>query len=200
MAMKYVPIFFDWPETTQDLNQENKGNLIDAIVEYASGEREQQEIIRSLMPVERVAFRFLCAQVDRVYEISGKRSVAGSKRTITESESKPQQTPAKPEEQSKPKQTRFIPPTVEEVSAYCRERNNKVDAEQFVAFYESKGWRIGNQSMKNWKSAIVTWEKRETDTKPIGKRVEAQNYTQRNYQQKQETPEEILRRLNGGTA
>jgi hypothetical protein len=37
---------------------------------------------------------------------------------------------------------------------------SKVDAESFVAFYESKDWMIGKNKMKNWKSAIVTWEKR----------------------------------------
>jgi predicted phage replisome organizer len=55
---------------------------------------------------------------------------------------------------------KFTPPTVEEVKAYCEERNNGIDAEWFVAFYSSKGWKVGNQPMKSWKSAIVTWEKR----------------------------------------
>ena len=55
---------------------------------------------------------------------------------------------------------KFTPPTVEEVKAYCEERNNGIDAEWFVAFYGSKGWKVGNQPMKNWKSAIITWEKR----------------------------------------
>ena len=54
---------------------------------------------------------------------------------------------------------RFVPPTVEEVRAYCSERNNGIDAEAFVAFYESKGWMIGKNKMKSWKSAVITWEK-----------------------------------------
>lgn len=54
----------------------------------------------------------------------------------------------------------FQPPSVEEVRRYCEERNNGIDAEAFVAFYESKGWMIGKNKMKNWKSAIVTWEKK----------------------------------------
>lgn len=60
-----------------------------------------------------------------------------------------------------PKRSRFIPPTVEEVRAYCNERGNCVDAEQFCAFYESKGWRVGNQPMKSWQAAVLTWERRE---------------------------------------
>ena len=58
------------------------------------------------------------------------------------------------------KSTKFIPPTVEEVRDYCKERGNDIDAEEFVAFYESKGWMIGKNKMKNWKSAIITWENR----------------------------------------
>ena len=57
------------------------------------------------------------------------------------------------------KKVRFEKPTVEEVDAYCKERNNGIDAEAFIAFYESKGWLIGKTPMKSWKSAIITWEK-----------------------------------------
>jgi hypothetical protein len=56
---------------------------------------------------------------------------------------------------------RFRPPTVEEVEAYCFERNNKVDAERFVDFYSSNGWKVGKNPMKDWKAAVRTWEKRE---------------------------------------
>jgi len=58
-----------------------------------------------------------------------------------------------------PKTQKFIPPTVDEVRAYCNERRNGIDPEEFVSFYESKGWMIGRNKMKNWKSAIITWEK-----------------------------------------
>ena len=55
---------------------------------------------------------------------------------------------------------RFVPPTVEEVRAYCVERRNGVDPEAFIDFYASKGWRVGNQSMKDWKACVRTWERR----------------------------------------
>jgi hypothetical protein len=57
------------------------------------------------------------------------------------------------------KPTRFVPPTLEEVKAYCEERNNGVDPEKWYAFYASKGWLIGKTPMKNWKMAVITWEK-----------------------------------------
>lgn len=56
-------------------------------------------------------------------------------------------------------------PTVEEVAAYCRERGNSVDPERFVDFYASKGWKVGNQPMKDWKACVRTWEKREDKQK-----------------------------------
>jgi len=60
---------------------------------------------------------------------------------------------------------RFSAPSVEEVKAYCQERHNKIDPEQFVDFYESKGWRVGAQPMKDWKAAVRTWEKRDAERK-----------------------------------
>lgn len=61
----------------------------------------------------------------------------------------------------KPKRKAFVPPTVEEVRAFCAERGNSVDAEQFVAHYESQGWKKSNgQRVINWQACVVsTWEK-----------------------------------------
>lgn len=70
-------------------------------------------------------------------------------------------------EEKKDKRERFVPPTVEEVEAYCLERNNGIDAEAFVAFYDSKGWKVGKDPMKNWKSAVITWEKKRKAEHPM---------------------------------
>lgn len=59
------------------------------------------------------------------------------------------------------KSSRFIPPTVEEVSEYCRERGNNVDAQCFVDFYSSKGWYVGKSKMRDWKASVRTWERKE---------------------------------------
>lgn len=53
----------------------------------------------------------------------------------------------------------FVKPTVSEVSEYCKDRNNGIDAEEFIDFYESKGWFIGKNKMKDWKAAVRTWER-----------------------------------------
>lgn len=67
--------------------------------------------------------------------------------------------------EEEPKQTkRFTKPTVEEITAYCKERNNGINAEQFFNFYEAKGWKVGNSTMKDWKACVRTWEQRKTTT------------------------------------
>ena len=70
------------------------------------------------------------------------------------------------ESPSKKTVTRFVPPTVDEVQAYCNERGNRVNPEAFVDFYSAKGWMVGKNKMKDWKAAVRTWEK--SEIKPTG--------------------------------
>ena len=67
----------------------------------------------------------------------------------------------------------FKKPTILEVKNYCILRNNNIDAEAFISFYESKDWMIGKNKMKNWKQAIITWEKRNYK-KPTMSKLDAQ--------------------------
>lgn len=53
---------------------------------------------------------------------------------------------------------KFKKPTLEEISAYCVERKNNVNPEKFLNYYESNGWRVGKNPMKDWKACIRTWE------------------------------------------
>ena len=64
---------------------------------------------------------------------------------------------------------RFKKPTLDEVKNYCILRNNNIDAEAFIDFYESKNWQIGKNKMKDWKACIRTWERRETNNTTMGK-------------------------------
>ena len=56
------------------------------------------------------------------------------------------------------KRKRFVPPSVEDVAAYCRERGNGIDPNSFVDFYQSKGWVVGKSPMKDWRAAVRQWE------------------------------------------
>ena len=55
----------------------------------------------------------------------------------------------------------FTPPNIQDVRAYCKERGNKVDPENFWDFYQAKNWMIGKNKMKDWKAAVRTWERSE---------------------------------------
>lgn len=57
------------------------------------------------------------------------------------------------------KEKKFVRPTVEEVQAYCEERNNTVDPQYFVDFYTANGWKVGKNSMKDWKATVRYWER-----------------------------------------
>lgn len=72
------------------------------------------------------------------------------------------------------KKKRFVKPTVEEVKQYCIERNNYVNSEQFYDYYESNGWKVGKNAMKDWKACVRTWERNGYD-KPIKKKNNKQD-------------------------
>lgn len=69
----------------------------------------------------------------------------------------------------KTKAKKFIPPTVNDVSEYCKLRKNNIDPVHFVTYYEARGWMLKSVKMKNWKAAIVTWEKN-NENKPEGRK------------------------------
>ena len=78
----------------------------------------------------------------------------------------------KDKESSVPK--RFTPPSAEEVKAYCKERNNTIDAEHFIDYYEARGWMLNKGKMKDWKAAVRTWERNAISTTS---KLKASNHT-----------------------
>ena len=80
-------------------------------------------------------------------------------------------------------------PSVGEVAAYCQERGYIIDAKDFVDYYDSKGWRVGNDPIRDWKAFVRIWERNEkqrersADAGPPrpAKTVAAQQYSQRDY-------------------
>ena len=60
---------------------------------------------------------------------------------------------------SAPKGAGFTKPTLEELTAYCNEKGFTFDPESFIAYYDSNGWMVGKQKMKNWKAACTTWQR-----------------------------------------
>ena len=78
----------------------------------------------------------------------------------------------------------FQKPTIEEIQEYCDERNNGINANAFYDFYESKGWCVGKNKMKDWKACIRTWEQRN------GKKIDNPEWMDKNIEKKESTLEE----------
>ena len=95
----------------------------------------------------------------------------------------------------------FVPPTVDEVTAYCRERRSPVDPVAFWNFYASKGWMIGRNRMKNWRCAVVTWERDANrqpfrGTAPLDPKAAAFERQRAEAEERKRRAAELVRRLD----
>ncbi len=79
--------------------------------------------------------------------------------------------------------SRFKKPTIEEIDAYCKERNNGINADVFYNFYESKGWKVGQTSMKDWKACVRTWEqsrkRQDAPKQAVNKEIQTYDYSKK---------------------
>lgn len=111
---------------------------------------------------------------------SGRNSISGRRNTQSRVEKSRVEKSIERDAES-----RFTPPTAEEVKAYCLEKGYKVDPERFVDFYTSKGWLVGKTKMKDWKATVRNWartDKKETPSEPSKpKKNSFQNFQQRDY-------------------
>jgi predicted transcriptional regulator len=71
---------------------------------------------------------------------------------------------------------KFVRPTIDEVESYIKEKGYSIDAERFVSYYESNGWKVGKNPMKDWKMAVVTWSKNDNQRTNNYKTFEKQPY------------------------
>ena len=67
------------------------------------------------------------------------------------------------DEEQQQKERRFVKPTIEEITNYCSEQHYELDAQHFIDYYESKGWYVGKNKMKDWKAAVRTWQRKRND-------------------------------------
>lgn len=116
---------------------------------------------------------YLLVSVDKKRKNVVINSIYGGRNEISAGENE-QSREEKSREEKINNRERFTPPTVEEVSRYCQERNNEVDAQMFVNFYESKGWMIGKNRMKDWKASVRTWERK--NSKGTGSSVKVNRF------------------------
>lgn len=165
-------------ELIRQLSPETAVNVLLACWDFL----ETGEKPAGLSPIESVAFASFMPDIDEAWERYLTRISSGAKggrpkkpygsicpHTApygTEEETEPEtdtEEDSNRERADKPPRSRFVPPSVDEVRAYCAERQNGVDADCFVDFYTANGWKQSRgKSIVDWKAAVRTWEKRET--------------------------------------
>lgn len=201
--MNTLKVWTNFKQVVGVLKDDEIGRLFMMMLEYADTGCEPEEFIGNEAFIWQVAKRDIdmVANRDETNRENGKKGgrppkteenrtetpVIEENRTEPVKEKKRNEIKGNEEErESKEKPLkRFSPPSVEEVKAYCTERNNGVDAQTFVDFYAAKGWKVGNTPMKDWKACVRTWEQRDNSpraapAKPT-KTVVAQQYEQRDY-------------------
>ena len=96
---------------------------------------------------------------------AGKKAEPETNKENLAAEPQPEEKPAQEIQQEKPKRKNFVKPTVEEIAAFCKEKNYNVNAQQFFNYYESNGWKIGRNAMKSWQAAVQNWNTRDKANK-----------------------------------
>lgn len=158
-----------------ELDDADRLACYDAICRYGVTGEEPQD----LAGVAAMAFKLIKPNIDKSHSRSaagavgaanrwqadGKKKQADSKRIANAcgTDSKRMQDKDKEKDKDKDKDInkRFTPPSATEVADYIREKGFKIDADAFIDFYSSKGWKVGNQPMKDWKACVRTWARRE---------------------------------------
>ena len=180
-GVKGFMLFADQREFVSLLSAEQKAVLLDGLFAFCCGEEPQIKDTATLM-----AFTIMRRSIERVWEFSEKQRENGMKRSSKSSQTKPDEAnaslkceceskyesesvnpPISPSGEISPRQparkkAAFIPPTLEEVQAYCDERMNSIDAQHFHDYYAVRGWKLKDgQKMQDWKACVRTWERSE---------------------------------------
>lgn len=179
--MKYFKLFENFAEIAEPLNDAELGRLIRGMMQYSSlGEIPEFE------GNERYLWGAAKAMIDnqrQSYEnkVTGAAKAREKRTDINKNDidininqndikliSKQEKIRKEKIREDKITTMRFTPPSVDEVTAYCEERGNRVDPQEFVDFYESKGWMVGKNKMKDWKASVRTWEKSSRPKRKLG--------------------------------
>ena len=174
--MKYLKVFTDFLDVVEPLDDEECGRLFKAMLGYSLDGREPQ-----LTGNERFLWVVARQHMDREAEVYEKKvkhlkrgnvPVTEKKGSVSEQDKDKEKDNdkdkdkdkyiymgGKPPEAPAPKAHIYIqPPSLEEIRSYCQERGNQVDPEYFYHYYQSNGWRVGKNPMRDWKAAVCAWE------------------------------------------
>ena len=198
----YITIYKDkWKAVSEvkQISEAEKAKLAKALLDFAVLGREPE----GLSAIAQAFFTCICTSLSSVGHRGGQPGNRNARRkneyaneyanecvneyanektnelytdteTNTDTETE-RDTPPTPSKEGK----RFSPPTLEEVKAHCKDKGYLFSAEAFLAFYSSKGWKVGNQSMKDWRAACTTWYTRDKAENPDKYRTLAPLYEYR---------------------
>ena len=182
--MKYLKVFVNFAEVTEALTDAEIGRLFRAMMEYAS-----TGTLPDLRGNERYAWGAAKLSIDQQSEsyankVSGAEKAREKRSDIranqndintenlisTQVKDKNKKDKEIPTNVGTKKSSAFVAPTVEEVEARCREMGYKrTSPVAFVSHYESVGWKVGKNPMKDWKAALAGWEAREQQFRSVAR-------------------------------
>ena len=164
IADKRPPGVMLYEETIKMLHtvpEEQAGRIIKGIASfYVTG-----EIPTLTEPLEQAVVNSLVDVIEKDAEKYAETCEKNKQNAEIRWNKENQRLPKKKTNGSQDKKPKFTPPTSEEVNAYCLESGYRIDAERFIDYYESNGWMVGRNKMKDWKAAVRNWSKRD-DEKP----------------------------------
>lgn len=189
MAREYFKCFHSYKDKCKKLSDQELGRLFRALMEYS-----ESGTAPDLTGRESIAFDFIADEIDRdksayaeTCRKNAENGAKGGKRSVAVGSERKREEP-KPSETDKvegirnkelkeiptnvgtKKSSAFVAPTVEEVEARCREMGYKrTSPVAFVSHYESVGWKVGKNPMKDWKAALAGWEAREQQFRSVAR-------------------------------
>lgn len=189
MGREFFKCFHDYRKKCEKLSDQEVGRLFRALMEYS-----EHGTAPELTGRESIAFDFIAEDIARdraAYEqkckVNAENGAKGGKRTQANGserkrdEAKSSETDKKegirdktikeiPSKEGTKKSSAFVAPTVDEVEARCREMGYKrTSPVAFVSYYESVGWKVGKNQMKDWKAALAGWEAREQQFRSVAR-------------------------------
>lgn len=175
-------VFYDsWGRMICDLPNEQAATLIKMVFNYTFNDLVSESDDITVNAVFGMIREKLDEDADKWEETRRARSEAGKRgnevrwgnRKISQSDKERSQNIAKiavsdsvsvSVSDKEIKRSRFTPPSLDDVSNYVKDKGYNIDPEAFIDFYTSKGWKIGKDTMKDWRAAVRTWARR--DNKP----------------------------------
>ena len=192
--MKYLKVWTSFREVISPLADAEKGRLFDMMLQYAEDGTEPGNFAGNERFTWPAAKQIIDLANDKIEKLRKNGSKGGTAKYENQqalandsksyqsvaNDSKNQQSEAtgslniieRNEKKSNKRESntilplkRFIPPTVEEIKAYCEERGSYlIDPQAFIDYYEARGWMLNNKrKMVDWKAAVRTWEHNEKE-------------------------------------